>query len=55
MSFFKQMGCCASAGHLVPTGNFDALPESLLAHTPQTDARFTFMAGADNTCFLAAS
>jgi|GEM_PF-212436 len=55
VSFFKQMGRCASAGHLVPTGELSELPASLLDGEPQTDARFTFIAGAENTCFLAAS
>lgn len=55
VSFFKQMGRCASAGHLVPAGGVLGLPESLIDGEPQTDARFTFIAGRDNTCFLAAS
>ena len=54
-SFFKQMGSCAAAGHLVPTGKVAGLPESLIDGKPQTDARFTFIAGSENTCFLAAS
>jgi len=55
LSFFKQMGVCASAGHLVPTGEVAGIPADLLDPRPQTDARFTFIAGADNTCFLAES
>jgi hypothetical protein len=55
VSFFKQMGRCASAGHLVSTGSVPDLPESLVDGEPQTDARFTFIAGSENTCFLAAS
>jgi hypothetical protein len=54
-SFFKQMGSCAAAGHLVPTGKVAGLPESVIDRKPQTDARFTFIAGSENTCFLAAS
>jgi hypothetical protein len=55
MSFFKQMARCASAGHLMATGKVPSLPESFVDGTPQTDARFTFIAGSENTCFLAAS
>jgi hypothetical protein len=55
VSFFKQMGRCAAAGHLVPTGKVAGLPENLVDGKPQTDARFTFIAGRENTCFLAAS
>jgi hypothetical protein len=55
LSFFKQMGRCASAGHLVPTGKVAGLPENLVDGAPQSDARFTFIAGRENTCFLAAS
>jgi len=54
MSFFKQMAKCAAAGHLVPAGNV-GLPSNLVDGEPQTDARFTFIAGSDNTCFLASS
>jgi hypothetical protein len=52
MSFFKQMGKCAAKGHLVPTGKLDQLPRSLVDQRPQTAARFTFIAGRDNICFL---
>ncbi len=55
VSFFKQMGRSAAAGHLVPTGGVPGLPASLVEVKPQTDARFTFIAGRENTCFLAAS
>ncbi len=55
MSFFKQMASCASAGHLVPTGRVSGLPHSFVDGKPKTEARFTFIAGSENTCFLAAS
>jgi len=55
VSFFKQMGRCASAGYVVPTGKMPGLPESFVKGKPQTDARFTFIAGAENKCFLPAS
>jgi hypothetical protein len=53
-SFFKQMARCAAAGHLVPTGEIDGLPDGFL-DKPKTKAHFTFIAGADNTCFLPSS
>jgi hypothetical protein len=55
VSFFKQMGSCASAGHLVPTGKVPGLPESFVDGKPHTDSRFTFIAGVENRCFLPAS
>jgi hypothetical protein len=55
VTFFKQMGRCAAEGHLVSTGEVAGLPQSLVDRKPQTDARFTFIAGSQNTCFLPAS
>lgn len=52
LSFFRQMAQCARAGYLVPTGTVPLLPASLVAAAPQTDARFVFLAGEDNRCFL---
>ena len=46
------MGLSVQAGHLVPLGKVPNLPDSLVDQAPQTDARFTFLAGADNLCFL---
>lgn len=57
-SFFKQMGQCALAGHLVPSGAVSRLPDSFtdveLADISDLP-RFTFMAGSANTCFLPSS
>lgn len=52
LSFFRQMANCVRAGHLVTTGTVPLLPESLVDRAPQTDARFVFLAGEDNRCFL---
>jgi hypothetical protein len=52
MSFFKSLGRSVAAGHLVRTVDSPKLPPDFAAATPETDARFTFLAGSDNTCFL---
>ncbi len=52
MTFFAQMRESVRAGHLVPTGDVAAIAPDLMA-VPKTDARFAFLAGADNRCFLA--
>lgn len=55
ISFFLQMRESVKAGHLVSTGKIADLPADFAAITPRTDARFSFIAGADNRCFLASS
>ncbi|MGH8867343.1 MAG: esterase [Actinomycetes bacterium] len=52
LSFFAQMRRSVRAGHLVPAGTRPGLPASYVAEAPKTDARFVFVAGADNRCFL---
>ncbi|MEV4900597.1 alpha/beta fold hydrolase [Citricoccus sp. NPDC055426] len=52
LTFFHQMARCAAAGHLVPTGAVPGLPASLVDVAPRTDARFVFLTGAQNRCFL---
>lgn len=52
MTFFRQIGKSIRAGHLVMTGEFDALPASVVAEAPKTDARVVFLAGGINACFL---
>lgn len=52
LSFFRQMAQCVNAGYLVPTGLHAQLPASLVDGPPATSARFSFIAGADNHCFL---
>ncbi|GAC1434055.1 MAG: hypothetical protein NVSMB51_00270 [Solirubrobacteraceae bacterium] len=55
ISFFAQMARCARAGHLVAAAPREQLPADLIDGNPQTDARFSFIAGEQNRCFLPAS
>lgn len=50
--FFRQMWKCVRAGHLLDYENLGGLPADYTADPPRTDARFAFIAGADNRCFL---
>src|SRR5215212_8455354 len=52
ITFFKQMARCVDEGHLVSVEEMRELPESFVAEPPQTDARFAFLAGEKNHCFL---
>jgi pimeloyl-ACP methyl ester carboxylesterase len=52
LTFFLQMGQCVRAGHLLPVEDFPSLDEDLAEREPQTDARWVFLAGAENHCFL---
>lgn len=52
LSFFRQMGACVRRGHLVSIEGFPELPADYTAQAPQTDARFVFLAGERNQCFL---
>ncbi len=54
MTFFLQMRECVRVGHLVPAGTAPGIADDLTA-PPRTDARFVFVAGEDNRCFLPAS
>ncbi|WP_328807298.1 alpha/beta fold hydrolase [Paraburkholderia elongata] len=51
-SFFRQMSRCLDAGHLVSNGGFPGLPQDFAAEPPRTTARFAFIAGELNQCFL---
>jgi pimeloyl-ACP methyl ester carboxylesterase len=53
--FFEQMVECIKAGHLVPVDGMNELPKDLVAREPSTTARFAFVAGLNNRCFLAES
>lgn len=53
LSFFRQMQRSIASGVLVPAGDFPELPASFVASAPRTDARFVFLAGRENQCFLA--
>jgi hypothetical protein len=52
LTFFRQIARCVHAGHLVSVEGRPELPESFVAQPPQTDARFSFVTGGSNTCFL---
>lgn len=52
ITFFRQMARCVNEGHLVSVEGMSELPESFVAEPPQTDARFAFLAGEKNLCFL---
>lgn len=51
-TFFHQMDHSIRAGHLVPVSDPPGLPSSYVDGPPRTDARFVFLAGEDNLCFL---
>jgi pimeloyl-ACP methyl ester carboxylesterase len=55
LSFFLQMRECLRAGHLVSVEGYAALPRDYVAQPPETDARFAFLGGALNQCFLPVS
>jgi hypothetical protein len=55
MTFFQEMGKCIKAGHLVSSGKYDKLPQNFVGQAPRTDARFVFLAGQYNDCFVPAS
>lgn len=52
LSFFRQIARCVRRGRLVPFDHDGELPDDVASAPPQTDARFSFFAGADNLCFL---
>jgi pimeloyl-ACP methyl ester carboxylesterase len=55
LTFFEQILRCVQAGHLVSVEGRPELPLDFTAQPPQTDARFVFVAGERNACFLPAS
>jgi pimeloyl-ACP methyl ester carboxylesterase len=52
MSFFQQMAQCLRKGRLVSVEGLPQLPADFVAQPPRTDARFAFLAGERNLCFL---
>jgi hypothetical protein len=52
MTFFRALGHSVRAGHLVATQGLPELPADFEAAPLRTDARFTFLAGSRNVCFL---
>jgi len=55
LTFFDQITRCIRAGHLVSVDGRPELPESFVDAPPRTDARFAFIAGDRNVCFLPVS
>jgi hypothetical protein len=55
LTFFHQILASVRAGHLVPTDGLPELPDSFVRRAPQTDARFAFITGEQNNCFLPVS
>lgn len=55
LTFFKQILRCVEAGRLISVDARPELPHDFTAQAPQTDARFVFLAGDRNECFLPAS
>lgn len=51
-TFLSEMGHSVLARRMVAAGNHPELPANFLAEAPQTDARFSFLAGRNNRCFL---
>lgn len=52
VAFFMQMARSISAGRIVPAVKRRELPADLFLSPPQTDARVSFFAGAENQSFL---
>jgi pimeloyl-ACP methyl ester carboxylesterase len=55
LSFFRQIARCVQEGHVVSVEGRPELPASFVAQPPQTDARFSFITGGANNCFLPVS
>lgn len=52
LTFFSQMAKCVRRGNLISLGKYQQLPEDFCAGAPRTDARFVFLTGDRNVCFL---
>lgn len=52
MTFFHEMHDCIDAGALVSDGRHPELPRNFAAQAPKTDARFVFLGGQHNHCFV---
>lgn len=55
LCFFKQITQCIKIGHLISLENIEPLPSDFTDYVPKTSARFAFLAGEKNLCFLAQS
>lgn len=51
-TFFRQIAKSANKGKLVSIDGFKELPDDYVSQPPETDARFAFIAGEMNRCFL---
>lgn len=52
LRFFKQITQCIKVGNLIAVENKQELPKNFTEYKPKTKARFCFLAGEDNICFL---
>jgi pimeloyl-ACP methyl ester carboxylesterase len=52
LTFFRQIAKCVDVGHLISVEGRPELPASFVAQAPQTDARFSFITGGRNNCFV---
>ena len=52
LQFFEQMARCVSHGNLISFDGLTELPADFCAQAPETDARFAFLTGRRNRCFL---
>lgn len=52
LTFFDQIRTCVRAGHLVSVEGLPQLPPDFASGPLRTEARWTFLAGALNRCFL---
>jgi alpha/beta hydrolase fold len=52
MTFFREMQGCIAAGRLVSSGKHAELPADFAGQAPKTDARFVFLGGQFNRCFV---
>jgi hypothetical protein len=55
LTFFKQIAKCVDAGHLITVEGRPELPANFVDQPPETDARFSFITGGLNNCFLPVS
>jgi len=55
LRFFQQITRCVRAGRLLSVEAFPELPADFTAQPPRTKARWAFLAGERNVCFLAES
>jgi pimeloyl-ACP methyl ester carboxylesterase len=52
LRFHAQMARCVARGNLVTVEKLPNLPQDFASAPPQTSARFAFLAGEQNRCFL---